>query len=193
MKYYVLNTLSNTPCFSHTGSGPLQDELYWIYRPSLDADRTSSILSSTSSPTSPSISTLVNTHLQPLKEEGDTWIEVDLAQATEKEQEKGHSTLRKKDDRQARKAVRKEREVRTEEWTRQTYGVNKLHKSQPLPVNEDYEEVSRPNIKPNVSGKILKPNRPRPQPENVALVPPKASTKLKKVEGKTDEACCVIA
>src|SRR5258705_6725120 len=102
----MLNTLSNTPCFLPTGSGPIQDELYWIYRPTVDADRTSSILSSPSSPTS-QISTLVNLH--PLKEEGDTWIEIDLAHVTEEEQEKERSTLRKKCDRQAKKAIRKER------------------------------------------------------------------------------------
>src|SRR5258705_376000 len=102
----MLNTLSNTPCFSPTGSGPIRDELYWIYLPPLDADRTSSILSSTSSPISPSISTLVNTHLHPLKEEeGDAWIEIDLTQVME-EEEKGHSTLRKRNDRHAKKTIR---------------------------------------------------------------------------------------
>jgi len=186
----MLNALSNTPCFLPTGSGPIQDELYWIYRPTLDADRTSSILSPTSSPTSPSISTLVN--LQPLKEEGDTWIEIDLAQTSEKEQEKEHSTLRKKCDRQAKKAIRIEREVRTEEWTRQMHGVGKLHKSLPIQEVQD-EEIPKQASRSNSSGKILKPNRPRPQPEDFAPVPPKPSTKLKKAEGKNEEACCVIS
>jgi hypothetical protein len=88
--------------------------------------------------------------------------------------------------------MRKEKEARTEEWTRQTIAVGKLQKSQPLPVDED-EEVPKPDCKSNVSGKILKPNRPRPQAEEIAPVPPKPSTKLKKVEGKNDKACCVIA
>jgi hypothetical protein len=187
----VLNTLSNTPCFLPSGSGPRRDELYWLYQPSLDADRTSSIISSSPSPTSPSINTLVNAHLYPLKEEGDTWVEIDLAQVTENEQEKVHSTLRKKHDKHAKRTMRKEKEVRTEEWTRQTH-CQKLHKSQPLPGSDEDEEP-KPDTKPNVPGKILKPNRPQPQPENLAPVPVKSSTKLKKMEGKNDKACCIIA
>jgi hypothetical protein len=186
----VFNTLSNTPCFTPTGSGPIQDELYWIYLPSLDVERTSSILSSPSSPaSSPSISPLANSHLHPLKEEGDTWVEVDPVQETEKEHRRTHSTLRRKENR--KRTTLKEREERTKEWMQQTQGVGKLQKSQPFLVDEEHEEAPKPDIKANAPAKILKPNRPRPpQPEeDVVPPPPKPSTKLKK---GADKDCCVI-
>ena len=92
--------------------------------------------------------------------------------------------------------MRKEKELRTEEWTRQTLGIGKLHKSQPLPIDEGHEveaEGVKSDSKSNVTGKILKPNRPKPQPEEILSVIPKPSTKLKKLEGKNEKACCVIA
>lgn len=109
----------------------------------------------------------------------------------EKAKQKEHGTLRKRDTRHAKRAIRKEKEVRTEEWTRRTNDIGKLHKLQPLPVEEELDGMPKPDSKPNVPAKILKPNRPRQPPEDI--VPPKLSTKLKKLEGKNEQACCVIA
>ncbi|PPQ63655.1 hypothetical protein CVT24_004429 [Panaeolus cyanescens] len=50
-KTYIINTLSNTPCFSPTGTGVFSpDELYWEYDHTLDKDRENAVFSYVPSP-----------------------------------------------------------------------------------------------------------------------------------------------
>ncbi|KAF9523300.1 hypothetical protein CPB83DRAFT_898879 [Crepidotus variabilis] len=67
-RIYIINTLSNTPCFSPSARGAQQAELYWTYDPNLDIQLANSLLSGSSR--NASATTLVNIHYQWDKDHG---------------------------------------------------------------------------------------------------------------------------
>jgi len=178
IKYYILNTLSNTPCFVPNGQGP-RDELYWTYDSTLDGQRVTSMLSSVSSPST--TSTLVNTLYVP--KEGDNWNELDLCSISDHERRDTVEAVRRTDERRdpERRVIKKQREARTEEWARQTHGVNRKASG----GSEEKQEVIKVE---RVQAKLTK-EQPPPPPDPKDLAPPK---RLKKDGQRHGQGCCII-
>jgi len=101
--------------------------------------------------------------------------------------EHGHrdtvEAVRKLDERRdpERRVIKKQREARTEEWARQTHGVNRKASD----GNEGKQEVVKVE---RVQAKLTK-EQPPPPPDPKDLEPPK---RLKKDGQRHDQGCCVI-